>query len=136
MSWQRHRNWKRGDMLSLIGSMFRTPESQADPYSWSAAFGGHAWVALGPWGLVAIAFDMWTAAWVVPLAYLVLWEGLQWIMAPRRTPALAWDCILDTCAVAFGCLAAALLGNGYQIEAIACWGASVGVMATGWRVRS
>ncbi|WP_265500040.1 hypothetical protein [Paracoccus beibuensis] len=122
-------------MLGLIRDMLRTPEAQADGYSWSATFGGHASVALGPWGIIAIVLDMWTAAWLTPLLYFVFWEGMQWALSPRRTCPLLWDGILDTVAVAFGCYAAALLGHDHQFAAVMCWGASIGVMATGCRVR-
>ncbi len=113
-----------------------TGEAQRDKHHWAATFGGHAWLGLGPWGIIAIATDMWTAAWVTPLLYLICWEGLQWSRAGRRNAALFWDCILDAVAVAFACYAATLLGNDYQIAAVMCWGASVGVMATGWTVRA
>ena len=101
-------------MWGMIRAMFATPEAQRDGYSWSATFGGHAWIALGPWGLLAMVFDQWTAAWLTPLLYLVFWEGMQWAMTPRKTCPLMWDGILDTVAVAFGCYGAALLGNDYQ----------------------
>lgn len=110
-------------------------ESQGDAHAWAATFSGHAWIALGPWGLIAIGWNMWVAALVTPILYLILWEGLQWALAKRRTWPLFFDSILDTVAVAFGCYAATLLGNDQQLAAVACWGASVGVMATGWRVR-
>lgn len=110
-------------------------DSQDDPHHWSATFSGHAWIGLGPWGLVAIYIDMWTAAWLVPLMYLICWEGLQFYIAKRRAWALFWDCLLDAVAVAFGCYAAACVGNGLQIPAIMCWGASIGVILSGWKVR-
>ena len=113
-----------------------TPEAQRDPYNWTATFSGHAWIALGPWGLIALGWDMWTAAWVTPILYFVCWEGLQLAFCKNRTRALLWDSVLDAVAVAFGCYAATLLGHGYQLAAIWCWGASVGVMATGWKVRA
>ena len=115
-----------------------TGESQRDPHHWAATFSGHCWLLLGPWGVVAMGWDMWTAAWIVPLLYLCSWEALQFALAPRhkRTVKLAFDCLLDAVAVAFGCYGAALLGNGYQIESLWCWAASVVVMAVGWRVRS
>lgn len=111
-------------------------ESQADPHTWAATFSGHAWIALGPWGLIAIGWNMWASAVITPILYFICWEGLQWTLAKRRTWPVFFDSILDTVAVAFGCYAAALLGHGHQLAAIWCWGASVGVMATGWRVRS
>ena len=122
-------------MLEMLRQMLRTPEAQQDGYSWAATFGGHAWIAIGPWGILALALDMWTAAWLTPLLYLIVWEGAQFVLSPRRTCPMVWDGILDAVAVAFGCYAAALLGHGYQLAAVWCWGASVGVMATGWRVR-
>ena len=123
-------------MLGFINGLLRSPEAQRDPHHWAATFGGHAWIALGPWGIIAIGWDMWLAAWVTPLLYFVVWEGLQWALTKRRSCPLFFDSILDTVAVAFGCYAATLLGNDQQLAAVACWGASVGVMATGWRVRA
>lgn len=119
----------------MIRDMLTSPGSQKDPHHWAATFGGHAWIAIGPWGILAILFDMWTAAWVVPIIYFFVWEGLQWAFAPKRNCPLFWDGILDTVAVAFGCYAAACLGHGYQLAAVWCWGAAVAVMVTGWKVR-
>lgn len=120
--------------MSIIDEILE-PESQDNPHHWAATFGGHAWIALGPWGLLAIAYDKWTAAWLTPILYFLCWEGLQWVIAKRRTKAVFWDCVLDTIAVAFGCYAATLTGYGHQMPAVACWAASVGVMVTGWQVR-
>lgn len=111
------------------------PEAQRDPHHWAATFGGHCWIAIGPWGVIAMTWDMWTAAWVTPVLYFILWEGLQMALSRKVTFVLFWDCVLDATAVAFACYGAALLGNDYQYSAVACWGASVGVMATGWKVR-
>ena len=121
--------------MSLTLPTLLDGESQDDPYAWSSVFAAHAWIGLGPWGLLAIYIDMWTAAWLTPLIYLVAWEGLQFYIAKRRTWALAWDCLLDTVAVAFACYAAASVGHGLKIPAIMCWGASVGVILAGWRAR-
>lgn len=107
-------------------------ESQDNPHHWAATFAGHCYLMMGPWGIVAIGTDKWTAAWVVPLLYLLVWEGTQWILSENKTKQLAWDCILDTVAVAFGCYAAALGTAGYMIEGIMCWGASIGVAASGY----
>ncbi|MFH5773614.1 hypothetical protein ACHFJ0_05130 [Paracoccus sp. NGMCC 1.201697] len=112
-----------------------TPESQKDPYSWASAFGAHYWIALGPWGVIAIGWTQWTAAWVVPLLYLVCWEGLQLYLQKRVTRALVWDSILDTTGVALACYSAACLGNDLKLSAVSCWGASLIVAAVGWRVR-
>lgn len=112
-----------------------TPEAQKDPHYWAATFGGHAWIGLGPWGVFALTFDMWTAAWLTPLLYLIVWEGIQLSLAKKVTPGLVWDSVLDTVGVAFACYAATLLGNDYQFAAVVCWGASVGVIVTGWKVR-
>lgn len=111
-------------------------ESQDDSYTWSAVFAAHAYLALGPWGLIAIATDKWTAAWVTPVLYLVIWEGIQLAISEKRSIALIWDSVLDTVAVAFACYAAACMGYGHQMAAIGCWGASLGVMAAGWSKRA
>lgn len=118
--------------------MFRdllTPEAQSQPHPWAATFGAHCWLALGPWGAIAIGWNMWTAAWVTPLLYLILWEGFQLIRSGRVTRALIWDSILDTTGLALGCYAAACIGNGMKFEALSCWAASIVIMAVGWGVR-
>ena len=112
-----------------------TPDSQDDPHHWSATFCAHAWLALGPWGVIALFLNQWTAAWLTTLLYLLIWEGMQWSRAVR-TKYLAWDAVLDTAAVAFGCYAAACLGNGMRMEAVICWCASILVAAVGWRRRA
>ena len=122
-------------ILEPVRDMLGSPESQKDPHYWAATFGGHAHIALLPWGIVALWFDMWTAAWVIPVLYFFVWEGMQFILSEKKTKDMAWDGVLDSVAVAFGCYAAACLGNGMQLEAVFCWAASIGVMATGWRVR-
>ena len=124
-------------MLGFLADLLRG-ESQRNPHHHAATFGTHCWLALGLWGVLAMAIDMWTAAWMTPLIYLVAWEGLQFALAPayKRTVKLAFDCLLDAVGVAFGAYAAALLGKGYQVESIWCWAASLIVMAVGWRVRT
>lgn len=111
-----------------------TPESQADPHHWAATFGGHFWLAMGPWGVLAIGLDQWTAAWLVPMLYFLTVEGYQ-LSRYERTRHLIWDSILDTVGVAMGCYAAACLGNDMRLEAVSCWGASVIVAGVGYRVR-
>lgn len=112
-----------------------TAESQSDPHHWSSTYGAHCWLLLGPWGCIAIGWDVWTAAWAVPLLYLVVWEGGQYLYSRKRTRALIADAICDTTAVAFGCAAAAYLAHDHDMKAMYCWCASIIVMAVGWRVR-
>lgn len=110
-------------------------ESQDDPHHWSATFGAHCWIALGPWGVIAIQWDVWTAAWVVPLAYLLIWEGAQLALswrAGRFSGALVWDSVCDTTAVAFACYAAASARHGAYADSIACWCASLVVCVIGY----
>lgn len=123
-------------MIAFLKELLQTPEAQRDPHYWASVYGGHAYIALGPWGIIAIGLDMWTAAWLTPLLYFIVWEGAQWAILKKRTCPLLWDGILDTVSVAFACYAASLLGHGYQLASVWCWGASVGVMLTGVRVRS
>lgn len=111
------------------------PESQADPHHWGATAGAHCWIALGPWGVIAIGWDQWTAAWVTPIIYFLLIEAYQ-LTRFARTRHLIWDSILDTVMIAFGGYAAACLGNDMKLAAVACWGASIVVMAVGWQVRA
>lgn len=112
-----------------------TPEAQADPHYWAATFGGHFWIILGPWGIVAIALDMWTAAVIIPLAYLIGWEGLQLYRAKKRTFAIVMDCICDAVAATLACISAASLGNGMPVTAMCAWSASLAISAVGWWVR-
>lgn len=122
--------------MTFLRDLFRTPEAQSDPHYWAATFGGHVYIALLPWGIVAIGWDMWTAAVVVSLAYFVLWEGAQFYFAPRRSWALFWDCVLDAVAVAFGCHAAAALGSGMKELAVMSLVASLAVVSAGVVKRS
>lgn len=122
-------------MIGFLREMFATPESQDDPYAWSATFGGHAWIALGPWGLMAIATDKLTATCVVPVLYFLIWEMGQFYFAQHKSRALFWDCVLDSVGVSFACVAAYYVGTDNMNMAIFAWGASVGVMGTGWRAR-
>lgn len=85
-------------------------------------------MALGPWGVIAITWDMWLAAIVTPPLYLVCWLALR-----RGTHVV--DCLMDASAVTLACLSAALLGNDYQFAAVGAWACSVGIMATGWAAR-
>lgn len=122
-------------MMGFIRDMLRSPEAHKDPYTWATVFSGHAYIALGPWAALAIILDRWTAAVIVSLAYLIVWEGAQLALAPKRTRSLYWDAILDTVAVAFACVAASLYGDGELMAALSTWCASVVVMAAGVRKR-
>jgi len=74
-------------MLDLIASMLASPEAQADPYIWAAAFTGHMAVGLGltaavAWPLSGFARDWvdgvgWLALLLVVVAYAVIWEAAQ-----------------------------------------------------------
>ena len=112
-----------------------TPEAQRDPYTWCAVYSAHCWLALGPFGAIAIGWDVWTAAWVTPLLYLTLWEGLQLFLVRRVRLALLWDALADTTAVALACHAAACTRHGMYYIAFWCWCASVAVMFAGWMTR-
>ena len=110
-------------------------ESQNNPHAWSATLLGHCWIGVGLWGAIAIILDRWTAVYLAPLAYLLLWEGLQLMLADRVTARLLWDGILDSVSVTLGCIAAAYLGDGYILTSMWAWSGSVVVTAVGWQVR-
>lgn len=122
-------------MIAFLKELLRSPEAQREPHYWASVYGGHAYLALGPWGILAIYSNMWTAAWVVPVLYLMLWELPQFLLSDAQSSKLAWDCLLDTVAVAFSCYAATFLGSRDLNMATLCWGASVGVMIVGVRKR-
>lgn len=114
------------------------PEAQSDPHYWAATFGGHCWIILGLWGVLAACLGIWIAAWLAPALYLILWEGTQITLAVRDgrlTHGLVWDAILDSVAVAFGCYAASCLASGEYIASGLTWGASVIVAGIGVRRR-
>lgn len=121
--------------MKILQDMFRTPEAQQDPHHWVATFAGHFVVCLGIWGWVATVLDMWTAAVIVPIAYLAIWEGGQLYFAAKRRRALVWDSVLDATGVAFGCCSAAALGNGQIVLAQSFWSAFMVVGAVGYKVR-
>lgn len=122
-------------LSDMLDDLLR-PEAHKDPYQWATAFAGHYWIALGPWGVIAIGWTQWQAAVAVPVLYLLLWEGYQLYRAQRITRALVWDSLLDTTGVAMACLSAASLGNDLKLTAVSCWVSSVIVAVVGWRVRS
>lgn len=72
------------------------PESQKDPYIWSAVLLAHAVLGVSGWALIG-----W---WAVPV-YLAF-EVVQ-ALAARRF--LWWDSVLDACGFACGALLAASL---------------------------
>lgn len=112
-------------------------DSQRDPHHWVATLAGHVYVGIVLWGIVAMGLDMWTAALIVPPAYFVLWEGLQFWMVEQhyRTRALFWDGVLDAVGVAFGCFGAAFLGLNFDHMALICFLALMPVAVVGWFVR-
>lgn len=94
-------------MIDFIASMASSPEAQADPYIWAAAFTGHMAVGLGLTAAVAWPLSGFARDWVdgvgalalllVVLAYALVWEGLI-----QRFGAGLADAAIDTMAVALG----------------------------------
>jgi hypothetical protein len=94
-------------MLDLIASMLASPEAQADPYIWAAAFTGHMAVGLGLTAAVAWPLSGFARDWVdgvgalalllVVVAYAVIWEALL-----QRLGAGVMDAAIDTAAVFLG----------------------------------
>lgn len=121
--------------MSIIRDLL-TPEAQRNPHHWSAAAAAHCWLGLGIWGGIAVIWDRWTGVMFAPLLYLMLIEGVQLALVTKRTRHILWDSILDTVAVAFGCIAAAFVGDQNLNGAMAAWGASIVVIVVGWRVRN
>lgn len=120
--------------MSIIRDLL-TPEAQRNGHHWSATAAAHCWLGLGIWGGIAVIWDRWTGVFWAPVLYFLLIEGAQLILAPQRTRHLVWDSILDAVAVAFGCIAAACVGDQNLNGAMAAWGASIAVIAVGWVVR-
>lgn len=119
----------------VLKDLFYAPEGQKDPYTSAAVYLAHCYIMLGAWGVFAIGWDVWAATILVPVAYGLLWELPQFLIAEKQTKALAWDCVFDTTAVAFGCYAAALLKTSYMHQALWAWVASVFVAWIAYRVR-
>lgn len=94
-------------MLALIEAMAGSPEAQADPYIWAAAFAGHMAVGLCltaavAWPLSAFAREWvdgigWLALALVVAAYAVTWEAVI-----QRLGAGVADALIDTAAVGLG----------------------------------
>ena len=110
-------------------------EAHSDPVEWAGTFMAHRDIGLGCWAVLAMLWDVWGAAALVTLVYLVAWEGAQLVIAfrrGRRMGALYWDALLDTVAVGAGCFAAACLVKGLWFEAVTCWWAGMVILAAGW----
>ena len=120
--------------MSIIRELL-TPESHRDGYTWAVVAAAHCWLGLGIWGGIAVIWDRWTGVYAAPVVYFLLVEAVQLVLTASRTRQIVWDSILDTVSVAFGCVAAAFVGDGNLNGAMAAWGASMGVIAVGWMVR-
>ena len=110
-------------------------ESQRSPHAWSATAAAHAYLGMGLWGGFAVLLDRWSAVYIAPLAYLILIECIQLLLASKIKRSLVWDSCLDTVVFTFGCIAAAYLRDGNINMAMAAWAASMAVIAAGWMVR-
>lgn len=93
-------------MLDLITQMAATPDAQADPYIWAAAFAGH--MAVGLVLTAAVAWPLsgarewidgtgWLAWALTTAAYGLVWEGVV-----QQLGAGIADAAVDTLAVALG----------------------------------
>lgn len=122
-------------MIRILLAMFHSPEAQRAPYCWASAMVGHCWIGVGIWGGLAILLDRWTAVWLAPLLYLIVWEGGQIIATRKRSWRMVWDGLLDASAVALGCIAAAHLRDGSMLIAMWAWAGSFVVATIGWKVR-
>lgn len=121
-------------MISLLRELMRA-ESQRDGHTWASVAAAHAWLGMGLWGGLAVIFDRWTAVYLAPLAYLMLIEGVQTVIAPHVKRHLLWDSLLDTVAFTFGCISAAHLRSAELEMSMYAWAASIAVIAAGWWVR-
>lgn len=90
-------------MIELLRQMFAAPEAQADPYTWAAALLGHWAIGAALVVLALAAARPATAATAVSVAYGLLWEGGQLLLAG----AAPWDSALDWTAVTLGAITAA-----------------------------
>lgn len=87
-------------MMGLIRDMLRTPDAQADPYTWATVLLAHA--------MIGVVLATLLPGWLVIAGY-ALWEAVQW----RRYNAGAWDCLLDWSAVSLGVSVAVALSEGH-----------------------
>lgn len=90
-------------MIDLLREMFGTPEAQADPYVWGAALLGHFSIGIFLTAIIGWILGAWRGALIVALAYLILWEGGQMILAGSDLA----DSLVDAAAVACGTVVAA-----------------------------
>lgn len=108
-------------MISLLWALFTSPGAESDPSDWATRMAAHAGVALPGWIICMwIAGDAVIATAMAALLYAI-WEAGQFILAPRRSWPLAWDCALDWCA--WTLMAVALAGIWSQslvVAGLAC----------------
>lgn len=90
----------------MIRDLLRTPDSQGDPYEWSATLLAHAFIGVALVGVMP---------WWLAVAGYAVWEIVQW----RRYDADPWDCLLDLVAVTAGvCVGWAYLNGGVPVGAL------------------
>lgn len=90
-------------MIDLLCEMFASPEAQPDPYVWGAALLGHFSIGIFLTAVIGWICGARRGALIVALAYLILWEGGQLVLAGS---GLA-DSLADATAVACGAAVAA-----------------------------
>ena len=90
-------------MMDLIIEMLRSPDAQADAYTWGAALLGHFAIGLILTALIGWRAGAWRGALIASAAYLLIWEGVQ---VAAFGGGIA-DSLVDAAAVACGAVVAA-----------------------------
>lgn len=118
-------------MLDLIIDMLRSPEAQADAYTWGAALLGHFAIGLILTALIGWRAGAWRGALIVASGYAALWEGAQLLWFDGGIA----DGLVDAAAVACGAVAAAgaWRNRGAAVAAALALLAAVGTVGTGRR---
>lgn len=90
-------------LLDLLVDMLRSPEAQADAYTWGAVLLAHFAIGLFLTAVVGTVTGVWRAALIVSVGYLLLWEGAQLALFGAGIA----DSLVDAAAVACGAVVAA-----------------------------
>lgn len=78
-------------MLDLLLDMLRSPEAQADAYTWGAVLLAHFAIGLFLTAVLGWFAGVWRAALIVSVGYLLLWGGVRsWPSSVQGSPTASW----------------------------------------------
>lgn len=110
-----------GAMIRLLRALFAAPDAERDPAAWATRLFAHMGVGLIGWLFFTLPLGPWGAVAAVAVLYCI-WETGQWPGGRR----MAWDAVLDWCAVA---LAASAAASAWEQVGWAAAGAAVAALA-------